>query len=186
MIIAWSNVTDRVERLFIDLADLDDPFVVGVFVEKIRDGQLDEVVSSLAARLEDTAREAIRNWIKRVKKARKQRNEYLHGVYLPQRHADGMEHLYVSGRRVLDRRNATASPVLTKLLSSNLNTLHDELLDLQRDHDEFREDLFPFRVRGGQANKPGSSRSRRRESSSGVASEISAASSDHTLVQPPT
>ncbi|KJQ54391.1 hypothetical protein [Microbacterium sp. SA39] len=147
VIIAWSNVTDRVERLFIDLADLNDPFVVGVFVEKIRDGQLDEVVHSLAAKLEDSPRDAIRDWIRRVRSARKQRNEYLHGVYLPQRHSDGQEHLYLLGRRVLDRNNATATPAMTKLLSSNLIQLHQELLDLQRRHDELVKEHFPWPVR---------------------------------------
>lgn len=147
VIIAWSNVTDRVERLFIDLADLDDPFVVGVFVEKIRDSQLDEVVHSLAAQLEDGPRDAIRGWIKRVKSARKQRNEYLHGMYLPQQHSDGQEHLYLLGRRVLDRDNATATPAMTKLLSSNLIRLHQELLDLQSRHDEILKEYLPFPVR---------------------------------------
>lgn len=83
VIIPWSSVSQCLEQLFTYLADRDDAFVVGVFVEKIRDGQLDEVVSSLAAQAMDDPRDAIRDWVARVKAARKIRNEYLHGVYLP-------------------------------------------------------------------------------------------------------
>ncbi|HCS59915.1 MAG TPA: hypothetical protein DIW46_00740 [Microbacterium sp.] len=154
MIIAWSNVTACVEQLLIDLTDLDDAFIVGVFVEKIRDGQLDEVVHSLAARLEDGPRDAIRNWISRVKSARKQRNEYLHSVYLPRQHSDGQEHLYMLGKRVLDRTNATAAPAMTKLLSSNLNALHKELLDLQQSHEDLLDEYRPFPVRRSEAEDP--------------------------------
>lgn len=88
VVIAWSNVTDYLEELFAHLADIDDMFVLSVFVEKIRDGQLDDVVSSLAARTEDSTRDAIREWIRRVRAARTQRNEYIHSVYYPLQHSD--------------------------------------------------------------------------------------------------
>lgn len=147
VIIAWSNVSECLEQLFTYLADLDDAFVVGVFVEKIRDGQLDEVVSSLAAQVEDGPRGAIREWVARVKAARKIRNEYLHGVYLPMQHSDGVEHLYVLGRRGLDRANGVAAPNLTKLLSANLTSFRDELLDIERSYEQLLDDYFPFPTR---------------------------------------
>jgi hypothetical protein len=145
VVIAWSNVSHCMEELFTYLADLDDAFVVGVFVEKVRDGQLDEVVSSLAARLETNLRDEIREWIKRVKIARKLRNEYLNGVYMPVQHQDGERHLYLLGRRVLDRQNGTAEPNLNKLLSDNLGAFHEELVELHRSYDRLLADHFPFR-----------------------------------------
>jgi hypothetical protein len=147
VIIAWSNVSGCLEELFTYLADLDNAFVVGVFLEKIRDGQLDEVVTSLAARLEDGPRDAIREWVKLVRAARRQRNDYLHGVYMPLQHADGEEHLYLLGRRALDRQNGTAQPKMTKLLSANLTTLHGELLEIQQAFERVMDDHYPFRVR---------------------------------------
>lgn len=147
VIIAWSSASRCLEQLFTYLADLDNAFVVGVFVEKIRDGQLDEVVSSLAAQVEDDPRDAIREWIARVKAARKIRNEYLHGVYLPMQHTDGVEHLYVLGRRGLDRASGVAEPNLTKLLSANLTSFRDDLLDIERSYQKLLDDHFPFPTR---------------------------------------
>lgn len=147
VIIAWSSVSQCLEQLFTYLADLDDAFVVGVFVEKIRDGQLDEVVSSLAAQAMDDPRDAIRDWVARVKAARKIRNEYLHGVYLPMPHGDGVEHLYVLGRRGLDRANGIAAPNLTKLLSADLISFRDELLDIERGYEQLLADHFPIPTR---------------------------------------
>lgn len=147
VVIAWSGVTDCLEELFAHLADIDDAFVLGVFVEKIRDGQLDEVVSSLAARTEDPTRDAIRAWIKQVKAARKQRNEYLHGVYMPLQHGDGEQHLYLLGRRALDRQNGTAEPSINKLLSANLSALAGELLAIRELYERLQRDHFPYRVR---------------------------------------
>ncbi len=118
--------------------------MVGVFVEKIRDGQLDDVVKSLADQLEDRPRDSIRGWIASVGAARKKRNHYLHSVYLPLQHSDGEDHLYVVGRRILDRSNGTAVPDLTKLLSTNLETFADELRDLQSSYDEDVHDCFPY------------------------------------------
>jgi len=147
VVIAWSNVTDCLEELFAHLSDIDDAFVLGVFVEKIRDGQLDEVVDSLAARAEDPTRDAIRTWIKRLKAARKQRNEYLHGVYKPFQHSDGEQHLYVLGRRALNRQNGTAEPSINKLLSANLSALHHELVEIHALYERLRQDHFPYPVR---------------------------------------
>lgn len=144
VVIAWSNVTDCLEELFAHLADIDDAFVLGVFVEKIRDGQLDEVVSSLAARAEAPARDAIRAWIKRLKAARKQRNDYLHSVYMPMQHSDGEQHLFLLGRRVLNRQNGTAEPNINKLLSANLTALKDELLEIRNLYERLRGDHFPY------------------------------------------
>jgi len=160
VIIAWSRVSDCLERLFIDLANLDNAFVVGVFIEKIRDGQLDDVVSSLAARLEHRPRDAIRTWITSVKGARKQRNEYLHSVYLPMQHADGDEHLYLLGKRTLNRKNGIAEPNLTKLRSANLETLHNELAQIRGSYEGLLRDHFPYAVRqasGAQSSAEGNS-----------------------------
>lgn len=147
VVIAWSNVTDCLEELFAHLAEIDDAFVLGVFVEKIRDGQLDEVVSSLAARTEDPTRDAIRAWIKRLKAARKQRNEYLHGVYMPLKHSDGEQHLYLLGRRALNRQNGTAQPSINKLLSANLGALNSELLEIRDLYERLQREHFPYPVR---------------------------------------
>lgn len=143
----WSTVTDCLEELFAHLADIDDAFVLGVFVEKIRDGQLDDVVSSLAARTEDPTRDAIRAWIWQLKAARKQRNEYLHGVYMPMRHSDGEQHLHVLGRRVLDRQNGTAQPSITKLLSADLGSLRDDLVGIRDLYEQLRREHFPYVIR---------------------------------------
>lgn len=147
VVIAWSNVTDCLEELFAHLADIDDAFVLGVFVEKIRDGQLDDVVSSLAARADDRPRDAVRAWIKRLKAARKQRNEYLHGVYMPLQHSDGEMHLYLLGRRALNRQNGTAEPSINKLLSANLSALHDELVEIRIQYEQLQREHFPYPVR---------------------------------------
>lgn len=147
LVIAWSNVSRCLEDLFIYLADIDDAYVAGVFVEKIRDGQLDEVVSSLAAQLETSARDAIRAWIKRVKVARKKRNEYLHGVYVPMEHNDGALHLYLLAKRVLDRQSGTAQPNLNKLRSDNLRTFHVEIEEIQQSYERLLKDHFPFELR---------------------------------------
>jgi hypothetical protein len=147
VVIAWSNVTDCLEELFAHLSDIDNAFVLGVFVEKIRDGQLDEVVGSLAARTDDPTRDAIRTWIKRLKTARKQRNEYLHGVYKPFQHSDGEHHLYLLGRRALNRQNGTAEPNISKLLSANLSALHSELMEIQVLYERLQREHFPYRVR---------------------------------------
>lgn len=143
-VIAWSNVSNCMEELFTYLAELDDAFVIGVFVEKIRDGQLDDVVSSLAGRLEDPERDAIREWVKRVKAARKHRNEYLHAVYMPMEHQNGEQHLYLLGRRILDRQHGTAEPNLNKLLSANLRSFHGEVAELLRSFDQLLNDCFPL------------------------------------------
>ena len=147
VIIAWSNVSHCLEELFTHLADLDDAFVTGVFIEKIRDAQLDDVVSSLAGRLEEDSRDAVRDWIREVKKVRVQRNRYLHGVYLPFRHSDGVDHLYVLGKRALDRSTGTARPELSKLLSIELADLRDQMLEIRNRYDRLLDEHFPFPVR---------------------------------------
>ena len=154
IVIAWSGVADCLEQLFAHVADLDDAFVVGVFVEKIRDGQLDEVVKSLAAQLEDAPRDAIRLWTRSVTVARKARNRYLHSVYLPMEHSDGESHLYVLGRRVLDRTNGTAGPDLTKLLSADLEAFALDLRDIQSSYAQLVRDHFPYAKRQGSGGDP--------------------------------
>lgn len=147
IVIAWSGVSDRLEQLFIHLADLDDAFVVGVFVEKIRDAQLDDVVKSLAAQLEEGPRAAIRGWLANVASARKKRNLYLHGIYFPVRHSDGLEHLYLAGRRVLDRTNGTATPDHSKLLVVDLDKFILELQSLLSSYEELVREHFPYAKR---------------------------------------
>lgn len=146
-IIAWSNVTERLENLFAVLADLDDPYVVGVFVKRIKDAQMDDVVSLLAGQLREPARDAIRTWIKRVGEARKQRNIYLHSIYMPFEHSDGRRHFYLLGQRVLHRDTGIAEPRLEKLFSRDLIAFRDEALAIQRSHDQLLVDHYPFGTR---------------------------------------
>lgn len=147
MVIRWSAVTDCLEELFAHLAEIDNAFVLGVFVEKIRDGQLDDVVSSLAGRTEEGTRDSIRHWVAQVRAARKKRNGYLHSVYTPLEHSDGQSHLYVVGRRVLDRENGTARPNLDKLMSEDLREFGANLLEIVERYELLRADHFPYSVR---------------------------------------
>lgn len=147
LVIRWSAVTDCLEELFAHLADIDDAFVLGVFVEKIRDGQMDDVVSSLAGRTEEGTRDSIRPWVAQVRAARKKRNNYLHSVYTPIEHSDGQSHLYVVGRRVLDRQNGTARPNLDKLMSANLHDFESDLVEIVERYEQLRADHFPYAVR---------------------------------------
>lgn len=143
-IIAWSNVSERVEDLFVMLANLDDPYVVGVFVKRIKDAQMDDVVGLLAGQVEAQARDAIRAWIKRVGEARKQRNVYLHSIYTPLEHSDGRSHLYLLGQRVIHRETGLAEPRLDKLLSRDLIEFRDEALAIQRSYDQLLNEHLPF------------------------------------------
>lgn len=146
-IIAWSNVSDRLEKLFVALTDLDDAYVIGVFVKRIKDAQMDDVVNLLAGRLEEPARDAIREWIKRVGAARKKRNLYLHSTYMPIEHSDGQRHLYLLGQSVLHRDTGRAEPNINKLLSRDMNEFSSEALALQEAFDQLLEDHYPFPVR---------------------------------------
>ena len=146
-IVAWSNVSERLENLFVALAGLDDPFVVGVFLRRIKDAQMDDVVSLLAGQLDPSARDAIRAWIKRLGEARKQRNIYLHGIYTPIEHSDGVRHLYLLGQRVLHRDTGIAEPNIDKLLSRDLVAFREESHAIQLAYDELLDAHYPFLVR---------------------------------------
>lgn len=51
------------------------------------------------------------------------------------------------GRRGLDRANGVAAPNLTKLLSADLISFRDELLDIERGYEQLLADHFPFPTR---------------------------------------
>ena len=146
-IIAWSKVSEKMETLFVDLANLDDPYVVGVFVKRIRDAQLDEVVHDLAGQLEAAESQAIRSWVREVGKVRKLRNAYLHSVFSPIRHSDGRTHLYLQGQRLLNREDGTATTRIDKLLSRDLLEFASQALSLQQSFDELRARYRPFHKR---------------------------------------
>jgi hypothetical protein len=146
-IIAWSNVSERLENLFVVLSDLDDPFVVGVFLRQIKDAQMDDVVSVLAGQLEPSARDAIRAWIKRLGAARKHRNTYLHSIYTPIEYPDGERHLYLLGQRVLHRDTGIAEPNIDKLLSRDLKSFCEEAHAIQLAYDELLDNHYPFQLR---------------------------------------
>ena len=153
-IIAWSNVSERLESLFVALANLDDPYVIGVFLKRIKDAQMDDVVSLLAGQLNAPARDAIRVWIKRVGEARKQRNAYLHSIYTPVEHSDGQHHLYLLGQRVLHRDTGLAEPRIDKLLSSDLIDFLNEALAIQQSYDDLLDSHSPFQRRTVEESAP--------------------------------
>ncbi|MFE6256608.1 hypothetical protein [Agromyces sp. NPDC057865] len=132
IIMEWSKVSPLLEELFAQLASLDDPYVLRVLLERVRDAQLDEVCKALSGRLVPEEKQDVLDWLELVKRARARRNEYLHGVYLPHpREGDGEVHTHILGRARLDHQRGVAEPRLTKLTRSDLTEFRDSVLMIQ-------------------------------------------------------
>lgn len=137
VIMEWSKITPLLEELFAQLAGLDDVYVFRVLCERIRDSQIDDVCKALAGRLRQDQKTAVLEWLGLVKRARTQRNEYLHSVYLPFPHSDGALHTHLLGRARLDHQNGIAEPHLTKLTRADLTAFRDSVLRIQRGFPQF-------------------------------------------------
>lgn len=146
IVMEWSKVTPLLEELFAQLAGLDDSYVFRVLLERIRDGQLDEICMTLSGRLVDEQKEAVAEWLRLVRSARAKRNEYLHSVYLPASH-DGELHTHLLGRARLDHENGIATPRLTKLTRADLTSFRDSVHDIQRTFPAFLAVPSPFHRR---------------------------------------
>lgn len=138
IVIEWSRVTQLLQEMFAQLAGLDDAFVFGVFTEKVKDGQLDDLVRSLAGQCTPLKRDRIHAWIAKVKSAREKRNQYLHVAYMEIPSADGDLRLHMH-RRVLDRPNGMAHPEFTKLMRADLEAFRDELVTIQQEFDQLMD-----------------------------------------------
>lgn len=132
IIMEWSKVAPLLEALLSQLAGLDDPYVRRVLLERIRDGQLDQVCRALSRRLIPEQKHQVMEWLDLVKRARSKRNDYMHGVFLQySRVGDGEFQTEVLGRDRLDHENGIAEPRLTTLTHADLTEFRDMVMRIQ-------------------------------------------------------